>query len=637
MVKDLKLNNNNKKPQKINNNIETTNNKKNNKNETIDKHWKNSREFNDDDEDDDDDNNEEKEEKEEKKIKKPKNTNVNKRNNNNDNESNDDDDDDDDDDKEYKKENESDDDDKSSKKRKISEFENDNQQDEESDKENEEKEFELLSKTATINGKPVKVPKGARKYLKGEIVAPTGIKNPFMKTRLNKIGELKLESAKAAQKMEMLLQHDVGFIVPENDREKTYKLTQNKIASSVDIQSSGKVFDLALEPNGPYKIQYSKNGRYLLLAGAKGHFSMIDWQRGKKFTERHLASPIRDAVFLQNESMFALAQKKYTYIYNQDGVEMHWLKDHYDPKFLDYLPYHFLLVSATNKGKIIYEDISIGQKVVESFYHGPLSAMCKNPQNAVMNLGFTTGVVQMWIPKSRNPIVKIHCHKSPITSMAVNLSGNHLVTSGLDGMIKIFDLRNTYEEMHAFRTKFTPNSISLSGTNVLAVAGDKETYLWKNPFDTSVKEPYLIHKNASFARNVQFCPFEDVLGIGTDNGFSSILVPGSGIANYDSMEADPFASKKMKREQDIKALLEKIPHDMITLDPNIIGTIQQDVKTDENKYKRQDKQRLDKNRQYDPKKLEEIKQKNKERKEKLESEILNPSSNKSALSRFEKR
>ncbi|KAM9956305.1 hypothetical protein ACTFIR_003017 [Dictyostelium discoideum] len=623
MVKDLKLNNNNKKPsQKTNNNkIIETNNKKNNKNETVDKHWKNSREFNDDDEE------EEEEQQQQQK------TNVNKRNNKNDNESDDDDDD------EYEKENESDNDndDKSSKKRKISEFENDNQQDEESDKEDEEKEFELSSKITTINGKPVKVPKGARKYLKGEIVAPTGIKNPFMKTRINKIGELKLESAKAAQKMEMLLQHDVGFIVAENDREKTYKLTQNKIASSVDIQSSGKVFDLALEPNGPYKIQYSKNGRYLLLAGAKGHFSMIDWQRGKKFTERHLASPIRDAVFLQNESMFALAQKKYTYIYNQDGVEMHWLKDHYDPKFLDYLPYHFLLVSATNKGKIIYEDISVGQKVVESFYSGPLSAMCKNPQNAVMNLGFTTGIVQMWIPKSRNPIVKLHCHKSPITSMAVSLSGNHLVTSGLDGMIKIFDLRNTYEEMHAFRTKFTPNSISLSHTNVLAVAGDKETYLWKNPFDTSVKEPYLIHKNASMARNVQFCPFEDVLGIGTDNGFSSILVPGSGIANYDSMEADPFASKKMKREQDIKSLLEKIPHDMISLDPNIIGTIQQGVKTDENKHKRQDKQRQDKNRQFDPKKLEETKQKNKERKEKLESEILNPSSNKSALSRFERR
>ncbi|KAN0030591.1 hypothetical protein ACTA71_009231 [Dictyostelium dimigraforme] len=615
MVKDLKLNNNNKKQQKTNNSKEINNL---NKNETVDKHWKNSREFN-DDEDEEDENEDNKNKK----------SNVNKRNN--------DEDEDDDDEEEYEKENESDNEDKSSKKRKISEFENEKQEDEESDKEDEEKEFELLSKASTINGKPVKVPKGARKYLKGEIVAPTGIKNPFMKTRLNKIGELKLESAKSAQKMEMLLQHDVGFIVAENDKEKTYKLTQNKIASKVDIQSSGKVFDLALEPNGPYKIQYSKNGRYLLLAGSKGHFSMIDWQRGKKFTERHLASPIRDAVFLQNESMFALAQKKYTYIYNQDGVEMHWLKDHYDPKFIDYLPYHFLLVTATNKGKIIYEDISIGQKVVESYYHGPLSAMCKNPQNAVMNLGFTTGVVQMWIPKSRNPIVKLHCHKSPITSMAVSLSGNHLVTSGLDGMIKIFDLRNTYEEMHAFRTKFTPNSISLSGTNVLAVAGDKETYIWKNPFDTSVKEPYLIHKNASFARNVQFCPFEDVLGIGTDNGFSSILVPGSGIANYDSMEADPFASKKMKREQDIKALLEKIPHDMITLDPNIIGTIQQDVKTDENKHKRQDKHRLDKNRQYDPKKLEEIKQRNKERKEKIESEILNPSSNKSALSRFERK
>ncbi|EGC32553.1 hypothetical protein DICPUDRAFT_81631 [Dictyostelium purpureum] len=519
------------------------------------------------------------------------------------------------------------------KKRKISEFKNDtnNQEDdEEQDNSNKNGKFD------TTIDKTKKVPKGARKYLKGEIVAPTGIKNPYLRTNLKKIGDLKRESAKQALKSEMLLQKDCGFIVTENEKEKTYKLTQHQIAKQVDIQSSGKVFDLNLDPNGPYNFEYSKNGRYLLLAGARGHYSIVDWQRGKKLTERHLGGAIRDACFLHNETMFALAQKKYTYIYNQDGVELHWLKDHYDPKFIDFLPYHYLLVSATNKGKIIYEDISVGQKVVESHYHGPLSAMCQNPQNAVMNLGFSTGIVQMWIPKSRNPVVKIHCHKSPITSMAVSLSGNYLVTAGSDCMVKVFDLRNTYQETHAFATKITPNAISLSGTNVLAVAGDKQTYIWKNPFDTSIQEPYLIHKNNSIANSVQFCPFEDVLGIGTQSGFSSTLVPGSGIANYDSMEADPFASNKMKKEQEVKKLLEKIPHDMITLDPNVIGTIQSGVKSEEDKFKRANEPKVDKNRVFDPVKLQQIKERNKERKEKRESEILT-STDKSALSRFEKK
>ncbi|KAF2075264.1 hypothetical protein CYY_003440 [Polysphondylium violaceum] len=533
-----------------------------------------------------------------------------------------------------------------SKKRKITEFKNDKQEDdqqdqysiknEQEDDDDEDEEDDQQDKNKKKKSESNRIPKGARKYIKGEIVGSDGIKNPFLKNRINKFGEMKKEAAKAAMRTEMLLQQEAGFIIPD-EGQKTYELSQNEIIKHVDIQSSARVFDLNLTPNGPYTMDFTKNGRHLLLAGERGHFTILDWTRGKKVSERHLGKPIRDACFLHNETMFAVAQKKYTYIYNSDGVELHWLKDHYDPKFLQFLPYHFLLVSATNKGQLIYEDVSIGQKVANLHFNGRLSAICKNPQNAVINLGYSSGTVEMFIPKSKDPIVKVLCHKTAITSVAVNLTGDYMVTSGMDKMVKVFDLRNTYQELHAFQTHSVANSISISDTNVLAIGQGKNTLLWKNPFDTNVREPYLMHKQSSVIKKVKFCPFEDILGIGTETGYSSILVPGSGIANYDSMEADPFASKKMKKEQEVKALLEKIPSDMITLNPNIIGTIQKDVKTEEDKHKRQDKPRVDKNRVYvDPKKIEEIDKRNKERKEKRESEILNPTSVRSALSRFEK-
>jgi hypothetical protein len=50
--------------------------------------------------------------------------------------------------------------------------------------------------------------------------------------------------------------------------------------------------------------------------------------------------------FLQNETMFAVAQKKYVYIYDKFGLELHCLRQHIDPLKLDFLRYHYLLVSA---------------------------------------------------------------------------------------------------------------------------------------------------------------------------------------------------------------------------------------------------------------------------------------------------
>ena len=59
-------------------------------------------------------------------------------------------------------------------------------------------------------------------------------------------------------------------------------------------------------------------------------------------------------------------------------------------------------------------------------------------------------------------------------------------------------------------------------------------------------------------RSVRFCPFQDFLTIGQSDGLSSILVPGSGEPNFDSSEADPFENKRMRREREVKGLLDKV-------------------------------------------------------------------------------
>jgi U3 small nucleolar RNA-associated protein 7 len=46
-----------------------------------------------------------------------------------------------------------------------------------------------------------------------------------------------------------------------------------------------KAFELRLPNLGPYTLDFSRSGRYLLLAGRLGHLAMIDWHKHSLITE----------------------------------------------------------------------------------------------------------------------------------------------------------------------------------------------------------------------------------------------------------------------------------------------------------------------------------------------------------------
>ena len=73
--------------------------------------------------------------------------------------------------------------------------------------------------------------------------------------------------------------------------------------------------------------------------------------------------------------------------------------------------------------------------------------------------------------------------------------------------------------------------------------------------------------------DLRFCPFEDVLGVGHSNGFTSLLIPGAGEANFDSTEADPYESKRSRQEREIASLMDKIQPYQITMDRDWIGKV----------------------------------------------------------------
>lgn len=400
-------------------------------------------------------------------------------------------------------------------------------------------------------------------------------KDRVLNAKLKKIDRQYKDAVTAAARTDMLLQEEQGFMEADGPMEKTYRYKQDDISDAVDVSTANKKFDLTLNEFGPYTIDYTRNGRKLLIGGKKGHVASIDWKLGKIDCELHLNETVHAVKYFHNDQYFAAAQKKYTFVYDKDGIELHRLKRHIEVTLLDFLPYHFLLTTAGHSPMLRFHDVSTGDMVSEfKTKMGPTQAMKQNPWNAVMHLGHGNGVVSLWSPSMSTPLVKIQATRGPVRDLAIDREGRYMAVAGADKTIKIWDIRK-FEEMETYYSPTPASSLDISDTGLLSVGWGPHITVWKDIFKTGrQREPYMTHLiPGSRTEKVKFAPFEDILGIGHQKGFSSIIVPGAGEANYDAMELNPYESAKQRQQQEVHQLLNKISPDTITLDPNELGLV----------------------------------------------------------------
>ncbi|CAD5218438.1 unnamed protein product [Bursaphelenchus okinawaensis] len=400
---------------------------------------------------------------------------------------------------------------------------------------------------------------------------PQRVKTKLHVKKITKKKENFRQRIEAKIRAEILNAEDNGGISLDEGKE-TYFLEQKDIVSAVDIAAASKHFTLDLD-YGPYKAKYIRNGRHLLLGGHKGHLAAFDWMTKTLHCEVNVTEKVNDVAWLHSENMFAAAQRRWTYIYDKNGVELHCIKTLFNVHSLEFLSRHMLLVAMSNENMLSYLDVSTGQMVQQwRMKQKDSTCMTQNQSNAIIVSGNTKGVVAMWSPNSKEALVEMLTHKAPLSGIAINRDGKTMVTVGLDKQLKIWDLRN-HQEMAAYRLPFPPSQVAISQMGQIAVACGQNVQVYSDPNINTITKPYLQYRAPGTVSSLQFCPYEDVLGIGHSHGFASILVPGSGDPNFDALRENPYETKNQRREREVRQLMEKLQPDMITLDPTQINKV----------------------------------------------------------------
>lgn len=387
-------------------------------------------------------------------------------------------------------------------------------------------------------------------------------------------------ASSAARVHEYLLPESPGYIEPApGGVEHTFNAQQEDIVNAVDEGASLKAFDLPLPGSGPFRLSYTHTGRHLLMAGERGHIVLSEWKRSHLVTEEQLYDTVRDAIFLHNDNFFATAQSKCAYIYDKRGQEVHALDTHTEPVLLDFLPKHFLLVSASKTGVLRYQDTTDGRMVAQHHTKGgrPL-ALRQNPWNSVMCMGHHNGTVSMWTPNMGQPVVRMLTHKGPLRDVAFDRSGTYMVTAGADAQVRVWDIRK-YTSLHSYFAAQPPVSMDVSQRGFIALSWGSRVQVWKDALSSKASAPYINHTVANGnarVRCVRFCPYDDALGVGHSEGMTSMLVPGAGEPNFDAYVANPFENKRQKQEQEVTKLMDKLQPSMIQLEPESVGKLKQE-------------------------------------------------------------
>ncbi|ORM39550.1 Polyadenylation factor subunit 2 [Babesia sp. Xinjiang] len=186
--------------------------------------------------------------------------------------------------------------------------------------------------------------------------------------------------------------------------------------------SGGSVTALEWSPDGDYLISGDEYGKLALLSPA---LSLLD-----NTLFEGLNKPVLDLSMSQN------------------GSKVCACADTYSPHIWD-VQRHEL------------EGILTGAHVDSS----SVSCLQWHPTKSLIVTGSKINVVSLWDPSNRRQISTIHAHKAPICKVSWNPDGYSFLTSGVDGLVKLWDLRMMKQLLVYRIASNVPGTSTLNATN----------------------------------------------------------------------------------------------------------------------------------------------------------------------------
>lgn len=444
---------------------------------------------------------------------------------------------------------------------------------------------------------------------------PTSRRRAHLAERSARRAEQNASFEKAAS----LLHTDTpGLLQPESALEHTYHVRQAHLAPHLDLATHSKSafkLDLSSSNLSPYTHAcYSRSGRNLLVASRRGHVAVSNWRRATASAELHLNETLRDATFLHDDAFFATAQRTYAHIYDAaSGAQVHELRNHAQPGRLISLPHHLLLASVSAPvapaPRLVYTDTSTGTVAAShdlSRLGGASSANTKvsalgsvadaalDAATGVVHLAHASGVVSLWAPTSPRPLARVFAHEGGVRYVGVMHAARQVVTVGADAFVRLTDLRN-YQTSTLCRLPAPATALALSQRLMVAVAFGATVQVWTTGGAAASAvlrvgsggggggrgdgcgAPYMSETfSGRRVTGLDFCPFEDVLAVCHADGMFSMLVPGAGEPTFDTSAPNPYETKRQRRENTVRALLDKLPVSTIALDTSFVGDVDDD-------------------------------------------------------------
>lgn len=125
-----------------------------------------------------------------------------------------------------------------------------------------------------------------------------------------------------------------------------------------------------------------------------------------------------------------------------------------------------------------YQDTTHGQIVAQHKPKlGALRVMRSNPWNATICLGHGNGRVTMWTPNLSTAAVSMQCHLGSVLAVAVDSSGKYMATAGADKRVHVWDLRNSYKQLHTYGGYPGVTSLDISQKGLLAAGFGSKVHL----------------------------------------------------------------------------------------------------------------------------------------------------------------